>query len=147
MAISDIPDFYDKCIIFSLKKISCRCIYVYNSKKTRPLENSVGIDLGIKNKCLSKSITEQQWGKIKKQLTYKTESVGGKLVLVNPHSSQVYSQCEKINPKIPLSQRVFNCIYCDYYENRDIISISLMKETLYRVGQLIIINSRWVLRA
>jgi len=75
----------------------------------------------VKNPYLSRSITEQQWGKIKWQFTYKAESAGGKLGLVSPHyTTRTCSNCGKINPKLPLSQRVFNCIYCGYTEDKDI---------------------------
>ncbi len=75
----------------------------------------------VKNPYLARSVTEQQWGKIKTQLDYKAEIAGGKLVLVNSHyTTMTCSECGKVNPKLPLSERVFNCIYCGYSEDRDI---------------------------
>ncbi len=75
----------------------------------------------VKNPYLSRSVTEQQWGKIKTQLDYKAEIAGGKLVLVNSHyTTMTCSECGKVNPKLPLSERVFSCIYCGYSEDRDI---------------------------
>ncbi len=75
----------------------------------------------VKNHHLAKSITEQQWGKIKRQFAYKAGIAGGKLVLVKAHyTTRTCSECGKVNPKQPLSVRTFNCMYCGYSEDRDI---------------------------
>jgi len=75
----------------------------------------------VKNRYLSRSIIEQQWGKIKEQLTYKAESAGGNLTLHPSHYTTITcSDCGRLNPKLPLFQRVFDCMYCGYSEDRDI---------------------------
>ncbi len=75
----------------------------------------------VKNPYLARSITEQQWGKIKRQFAYKAGIAGGKLVLVKAHyTTRTCSECGKVNPKQPLSVRTFNCMYCGYSEDRDI---------------------------
>jgi putative transposase len=55
-------------------------------------------------------------------LSYKAEEAGKKIVEVDArNTSQTCSNCDELREqKLKLSQRTFNCLKCDYQENRDI---------------------------
>ena len=74
----------------------------------------------VKNKKLAKHILDSSWGKLTRYTSYKAESAGGKVLLVNPrNTSQLCSSCNKIVLKT-LAERTHSCPYCGYVEDRDI---------------------------
>ena len=76
----------------------------------------------IKNKHLSRSIIEQQWGRFIQMLTYKAERAGGQVMKVNPKfTSQMCSSCGyKPEQKIGLQVRTYNCSACGLDLDRDV---------------------------
>jgi putative transposase len=96
-------------------------------KLSRRLVNEFGLiafeDLNIrnmlKNGSLSKSIADAAWNQLVQYTTYKAESAGRRVVLVDPrHTSQRCSKCGSIVQK-SLSVRVHDCPICGLVMDRD----------------------------
>jgi len=70
---------------------------------------------------LNKSITDQGWYEFRRQITYKQQWLGGKVVLVNPiNSSRTCSRCNHYAAENRQSQAFFECQSCGYCENADL---------------------------
>ena len=76
----------------------------------------------MKNKHLSKSISEQGWGYFRTYLKYKCESNNIPLVLIDRWypSSKTCSCCGNIYKELKLSDRVYICPKCSVKLDRDI---------------------------
>jgi len=76
----------------------------------------------VKNRRLSRSIIEQQWGFFVQCLTYKAESAGGWVIKVNPrNTTQQCSGCGSMpREKIGLGQRTYHCYACGLSLDRDV---------------------------
>ena len=77
----------------------------------------------IKNRKLAKAIYDACWAEFFRQLQYKAEFTGSKIVKVDPFypSSQICSCCEYRNTHIKnLSIRMWTCPNCDAVHDRDI---------------------------
>ncbi|MDE2654062.1 MAG: transposase [Gemmatimonadota bacterium] len=73
----------------------------------------------VRNRRLSRSIHEQQWGALIGMLAYKAESAGGRVVRVAPHhTSQECSGCGQ-RQAVSLSVRVYRC-GCGLVMDRDV---------------------------
>ena len=97
-------------------------------KVSRKLVNQYGLivfeDLKIQrmlqNHSLAKSIQDASWSKLIQYTTYKAESAGRHIVLVNPYNTtQLCSQCNSLVPKT-LKDRVHVCTHCGYIQDRDV---------------------------
>jgi putative transposase len=74
----------------------------------------------VRNGHLAKSISDAGWGIFFKILSYKAESAGRVVIVVDPkNTSQMCSSCGNIVPK-KLSERWHSCSYCHYSEHRDV---------------------------
>ena len=76
----------------------------------------------VKNKHLSKAISDAGWGEFIRQLEYKSLRVGATLVktpLFTP-TSKTCSQCGTVKTKLSLSERTFNCEHCGAAIDRDL---------------------------
>ena len=100
----------------------------YVHKVSRKLINQYGLiafeDLQIQNMLqnhnLAKSISDAGWSKLVQYTTYKAESAGRHVVLVNPYNTtQLCSKCGKLVPKT-LVDRVHICTHCGYTQDRDV---------------------------
>ncbi len=94
----------------------------YNLTKTYSLiaiEN-LNISNMVKNKHLSKSISDASWKAFIQMLSYKAVISGGQLMKVDPRNTT--KECSKCKNKkeIPLSERTFNCDNCELKIDRDI---------------------------
>jgi IS605 OrfB family transposase len=70
---------------------------------------------------LNKSILDQGWFELRRQLDYKLFWRGGMLSEVNPrHTSQRCSSCGHVAKEDRVSQEVFRCQGCGYEENADV---------------------------
>jgi hypothetical protein len=70
---------------------------------------------------LNRSILEQIWGEISRQLTYKSEWYGSLFARVPAHySSQECSECGHVSKENRESQAVFHCKKCGHEANADI---------------------------
>lgn len=69
---------------------------------------------------LNRSILNQGWGELARQLEYKLVAKGGQVIYVDPrHSSQTCSVCEHESPDNRKSQAVFRCLGCGEEANAD----------------------------
>ena len=76
----------------------------------------------VKNRNLSRSILEQQWGYFAHCLTYKAESAGGWVIKVDPrNTTQQCSGCGAMpKDKVGLDQRTYGCYACGMVLDRDV---------------------------
>ena len=74
----------------------------------------------VKNRCLSKAISDAAFGKIRQQTEYKCKRHDSRLVLADRFfpSSQLCSDCGH-RQKMPLSVRMFCCEACNLRKDRD----------------------------
>ena len=69
---------------------------------------------------LNRSISEQTWGMIRQQLTYKAAWAGRELVVVDPrYTSQTCSRCEYVS-SASRDGKGFKCSRCGYVADADI---------------------------
>lgn len=72
------------------------------------------------NKGLSKSISDAAWNQLVSYTTYKAESAGRQVILIDPrNTSQMCSRCGQIVKK-KLSDRVHKCPSCNLKMDRDL---------------------------
>lgn len=70
--------------------------------------------------ALNRNILGLAWGRFQKQLRYKAESAGGRVIEVPPHmTSQVCSGCGTVVRK-SLAERIHECRSCDLVVDRDV---------------------------
>jgi len=76
----------------------------------------------VRNRRLSKAISDASWSEFLHLLSCKAERAGGAVVKVRPNNtSQTCSACgRELEEHIPLSNRVFRCPYCGHEEDRDV---------------------------
>lgn len=97
-------------------KVACKLINGYDMIAHEKLQ----IKNMVKNKHLSKSISDAGWGMFFSILAYKAESAGKEIVEVDPrNTSQLCNGCGNIVPK-KLSNRWHNCPACGYSIHRDV---------------------------
>ena len=75
----------------------------------------------MKNRKLSKAIGDSSFYEFRRQLTYKTELYGSKLIIADRFfpSSKLCPKCGHKKDKLPLSVRVYQCENCDWVADRD----------------------------
>ncbi len=72
------------------------------------------------NHHLAKSIADASWNMLVQFTTYKAESAGCQVVLVNPYNTtQECSKCHALVHK-ELQDRIHHCPHCGYVQDRDI---------------------------
>lgn len=70
---------------------------------------------------LNRGILDAAWGEFTRQLSYKLEWRGGRVILVNPaYTSQTCSACEHVAAENRKTQSLFSCVACGHTENADI---------------------------
>lgn len=76
----------------------------------------------IKNRKLSSTISDASWGDLIRQITYKQEWIGGKVVKINRFfpSSKTCSNCYFVLQTLPLSIREWTCPKCKVTHDRDV---------------------------
>ena len=87
----------------------------------------------MKNHHLAKAIGDVSWYEFVRQLTYKENWYGKKIVPISRWfpSSQLCSACGVSSGKKPLSIREWTCEYCGTHHDRDInASVNILKEGL-----------------
>lgn len=92
----------------------------------------------IKNKHLSKSISDASWGEFIRQVDYKLKRVGGTFVKTGRFepSSKTCSECGTVKTKLSLSERTFNCEKCGVNLDRDLnAAINIHKLALKEVNK------------
>lgn len=72
---------------------------------------------------LNRSILDQGWGEIRRQLEYKMMWQGGIYVEVDPkHTSQTCPACKHKSAENRTTQSNFTCVECGYSENADFVA-------------------------
>ena len=76
----------------------------------------------LKNKRLSKAISDAAFYEKRRQLEYKSEYFGGKVVIIDRWfpSSKTCNNCGERNPDLKLHQRVWTCVNCGSVNERDL---------------------------
>jgi putative transposase len=75
----------------------------------------------VRNRRLSRRISDAAFGELRRQLTYKTQRHGGRLIVADRWmpSSKTCSRCGVVKAKLPLGVRVFECDACGLVLDRD----------------------------
>ena len=91
----------------------------------------------VKNHHLAKSIGDASWDKIVQYATYKAESAGAVVILVDPmYTSQECSRCGNIKHDLELSDRVYHCDVCGLVMDRDLnAAINIRNCGIAKVGR------------
>ena len=91
----------------------------------------------VQNHHLAKSISDASWGKIIQYTTYKAESAGSIVMLVNPaYTSQECSQCGNVKHDLELSDRIYHCDICGLVIDRDLnAALNIKRKGLREVGR------------
>jgi putative transposase len=91
----------------------------------------------VKNHHISKSIVDASWNRIVQYTTYKAESAGAVVVLMDPrHTSQKCSKCGSIKDDLKLSDRIYHCDTCKHTMDRDLnAAINIRNMGLIKVGR------------
>jgi putative transposase len=70
---------------------------------------------------LNRGILDAAWGEFARQLTYKLEWRGGRVILVNPaYTSRTCRICGHESAENRTTQAVFSCVACGHTENADV---------------------------
>ncbi len=105
---------------------------IVKTKPYRIVIEDLAVSNMMKNKHLSKAISEQGFYEFKRQLEYKCKFRGIKLVIAYRFypSSKTCSKCGKIKSDLKLSDRIYNCD-CGLSIDRDLnASINLSRYKL-----------------
>jgi putative transposase len=75
----------------------------------------------LKNHHVAQAISDASMGEIRRQLQYKAAKFGTRLAVIDRFSpsSKTCSMCGWINEDLDLSKRVFVCVECGYFTDRD----------------------------
>lgn len=76
----------------------------------------------VKNKRLARRLSDSSFGEFKRQIEYKSEARGGKVIYVDRFypSSKTCSNCGEIRKELALSTRRWTCSHCIVEHDRDI---------------------------
>lgn len=91
----------------------------------------------LKNRRLSRSISDVSWGEFLRQLTYKQMWLGGQLIKVNRYfpSSKTCSSCSYIAQDMSLAIRQWKCPKCGVSHDRDINAAkNILKQAEVQLG-------------
>ncbi len=91
----------------------------------------------VKNHHLAKSIADASWNTLVQYTTYKAESAGAVVVLINPeYTSQECSGCGNIKHDLKLSDRIYHCNACGLTMDRDLnAAINIRNRGIAKVGR------------
>ena len=91
----------------------------------------------VKNHNIAKSIIDASWNTLVQYTTYKAESAGKVVVLVNPGgTSKTCSRCDRVKKDLTLSDRIFRCDCCGLEIDRDLnAAINIRNRGIAKVGR------------
>jgi putative transposase len=83
---------------------------------------------------LNRSILDQGWFELRRQLEYKLSWNGGSLILVPPqNTSRRCPQCDHVAAENRRTQQHFHCMACGFQENADLVgAINILRAGLAR---------------
>ena len=87
----------------------------------------------VKNKKLSKAISDVSWSSFITKLDYKIAENQGKIVKIDSFypSSKTCSNCGNVKKELKLSERTYHCSECGFTIDRDLnASINILKAGL-----------------
>ncbi|MTJ12125.1 IS200/IS605 family element transposase accessory protein TnpB [Anabaena sp. UHCC 0187] len=120
--------------IANIRKDTLHKITTYISKNHAVIGiEDLNVSGMLANGKLSKAIADMGFYEFRRQLEYKTQLYGSKLVIVDRFypSSKTCSSCGEKKSSLSLSQRVFTCEICGFECDRDVNSaINLEKEAV-----------------
>jgi len=101
-----------------LHKISTELVNAY---ETIAIED-LAVGNMVKNRKLSKAISDMAWRQLRTMLEYKTKWQCKNLVVIGKFdpSSKLCRKCGNIKQDLKLSDRTYNCDKCGHLEDRDI---------------------------
>ena len=101
-----------------LHKVSTRLV---NENQVIALEDLCVKNM-VKNKKLSKAISDASWGEFVRQLEYKAKWYNSIVIKIDRYyaSSKTCSECKTINKELKLSHRTWTCQSCGITHDRDI---------------------------
>lgn len=101
-----------------LHKLTTRLAREYGTVVVEDL-NVAGM---IRNRRLARAISDCGFGELRRQLAYKTEWNGGRLIVADRWfpSSKTCSGCGAVKAKLPLSERTYTCDTCGLTLDRDL---------------------------
>ena len=90
----------------------------------------------VKNRKLSRAISDAAWGEFRRQLTYKAEAYKVRLVVADKFypSSKKCSGCGRVKDTLALSERVYRCEGCGMVLDRDHNAAINLKNTVGATG-------------
>lgn len=91
----------------------------------------------LKNRHLSRSISDVSWGELLRQIEYKQQWRGGQFVKIGRFfpSSKTCSNCLFVNQEMPLSVREWDCPKCGVHHDRDINAAqNILKQAEVQLG-------------
>jgi putative transposase len=76
----------------------------------------------LANRCLARAVADAGFGEVRRQLTYKTDWNGGRLLVADRWfpSSKTCSGCGAVKTKLTLSERTYHCSTCGLTLDRDL---------------------------
>jgi putative transposase len=88
----------------------------------------LGIGNMVRNKHLSRSISDASWGEFRRQLEYKSKERGKSVLVIGRFEpSSKLCSCGVINHTLPLSDRVWTCTACNTTHDRDVLAAQNIK--------------------
>lgn len=95
---------------------------VYKSHDTTFVLETLSVKNMVKNRKLSKAISDCSWSSFVDKLKYKSAFVGKNVIQIDRFfpSSKTCSHCGEVVSKLPLTIREWACSCCDTVHDRDI---------------------------
>jgi len=95
--------------------------YLINNYDTIILED-LAVSNMVKNRHLSKAISDMAWRQLRTSIEYKAEWYGKNVVTIGRFepSSKICSNCGNIKQDLGLSDRAYKCDNCDFEMDRDL---------------------------
>ncbi|GAX35957.1 RNA-guided endonuclease InsQ/TnpB family protein [Nodularia sp. NIES-3585] len=125
--------------IANIRKDTLHKITTYISKNHAVIGiEDLNVSGMLANGKLSKAIADMGFYELRRQLEYKTQLYGSKLVIVDRFypSSKTCSHCGEKKTSLSLSQRVFKCAHCGFECDRDLNAAINLKQEAVRLTVL-----------
>jgi putative transposase len=91
----------------------------------------------VKNHKLAKAISDVDWGEFKRQLLYKGQWYGARVVVMDRFypSGRECSACHSVLPVLKLSVREWDCPVCGAHHDRDLnAAVNILNQARSRAG-------------